>query len=216
MPEVHVPDLDEGHVRPSPTAVRTRSWLKIGLEVALITTGVFLGLLGEQWRENAGHRELAQQALRRFRAEFAANTAEVERVHGRHVRQLQALQKYFAEHQADLKATMLDAGKPLPQPIPDMTTDSAGVAYSAWDVALATESLAYIDPDLVAAMSSAYRLQQVYEDAHRNIQRTQYSGTPAFQMMRGHAAYFGDASNYEELMLKHYAAIMARLDKAGG
>ena len=97
-----------------------------------------------------------------------------------------------------------------------MTTDSAGVAYAAWDVALATQSLAYIDADLVAAMSSAYRMQQMYEDAHRNIQQAQYSSNLPIHWMRGHMAYFGDASLYEELLLKHYDALFSRLDKAIG
>jgi hypothetical protein len=34
--------------------------------------------------------------------------------------------------------------------------------------------------------------------------------------MRGHTAYFGDASLYEELLLKQYDAILSRLDKAVG
>ena len=115
-----------------------------------------------------------------------------------------------------LAANLVDPRAPLPQPIPEMVTDSAGVAYAAWDVALATQSLAYIDPDLVAEMSSAYRLQQMYEDAHRNIQQTQYSTALPVTLMRGHLAYFGDASLYEELLLKRYDAILARLDRAIG
>jgi hypothetical protein len=182
------------------------------LEVVLITAGVFLGLLGENCRENAGHRASADASLRRFRAEFRANKAEVERVHGRHVQQLQAMEKYFSEHQVAL----LDVRQRLPQPVPDMSTDSAGVAYAAWDVALATQALAYIDPDLVAAMSSAYRLQQMYEDAHRHIQQAQYSANVPIQLMRGHMTYFGDASIYEELLLKQYDAILTRLDRAVG
>jgi hypothetical protein len=114
------------------------------------------------------------------------------------------------EHQA----ARFEARQPLPQPVPDMATDSAGVAYAAWDVALATQSLAYIDPDLVAAMSSAYRLQQMYEDAHRNIQQSQYSSGLPVDLLRGHMAYFGDASLYEELMLKQYDAILSRLDRS--
>ena len=195
---------------------RAKSFAKIGLEVVLITTGVFLGLLGEQWRENAHHRELAKASLERFRAEFRANKAEVNRVHARHVQERDALQKYFADHQTELLAALLDLRKPLPQPIPDIVTDSAGVAYSAWDVALATQSLAYIDPDLVAAMSSAYRMQQMYEDAHRHIQQTQYSASVPVALMRGHLGYFDDASNYEELLLKQYDAILTRLDNAIG
>lgn len=210
MPEVHVPSVDDDQER-GPQVVapaRTKSFFKIGLEVVLISAGVFLGLLGEEWRESVEHRALADASLRRFQMEFRANKAEVERVHSRHVQQLHALEQYFAAHQAAL----LDARQPLPQPIPDMATDSAGVAYAAWDVALATQSLAYIEPDLVATMSSAYRLQQIYEDAHRNIQQAQYSPSIPLNLLRGHVAYFGDASNYEELLRRQYDAILSRLD----
>jgi hypothetical protein len=212
MPEVDLPADDEGDSHQAAAPHRTKSFFKIGLEVVLISAGVFLGLLGEEWRENSEHQALADASLRRFRAEFRANKAEVERVHGRHVQQLQALEKYFSEHQAAL----LDVRQPLPQPVPDMATDSAGVAYAAWDVELATQSLAYIDPDLVAAMSSAYRLQQMYEDAHRHIQQAQYSPNIPIHLMRGHMTYFGDASLYEQLLLKRYDAILSRLDKAVG
>ena len=34
--------------------------------------------------------------------------------------------------------------------------------------------------------------------------------------MRGHMAYFGDASLYEELLLKQYDAILSRLDTVVG
>jgi hypothetical protein len=213
MPDVQLPPVDdEGHSNQVASPRRTKSFFKIGLEVALISAGVFLGMLGDEWRENAEHQALADASLLRFRAEFRANKAEVERVHGRHVQQLQALEKYFAEHQAAL----LDVRQPPPPPIPDMATDSAGVAYAAWDVALATQSLAYIDPDLVAATSSAYRLQHMYEDAHRHIQQAQYSANMPIHLMRGHMTYFGDASLYEELLLKQYDAILSRLDKAVG
>jgi hypothetical protein len=214
MPDAHLPALEEEPRHEVAASRSTKSYFKIGLEVVLISLGVFLGLVGEGWRERAEHQELAKASLRRFRAEFQANKAEVDRVHGRHVQQLQALQKYFAEH----AKTLIDGREPLPQPVPDMTTDSAGVAYAAWDVALATQSLAYIDADLVAAMSSAYRMQQMYEDAHRNIQQAQYASTSSLPIhwMRGHMAYFGDASLYEELLLKQYEAIFARLDAAIG
>ena len=34
--------------------------------------------------------------------------------------------------------------------------------------------------------------------------------------MRGHMAYFGDASLYEELLLKRYDAVLSRLDTVVG
>ena len=216
MPEVTPPLDNAAHSHHVTTPRPAKAFLRIGLEVVLITAGVFLGLLGENWREDAAHLRLADASLHRFREEFRANKAEVERVYGRHVEELQGLQQYFAEHHAELAANLVDPRQPLPQPIPDMATDSAGVAYAAWDVALATQSLAYIDPDLVAEMSSAYRLQQMYEDAHRNIQQAQYAAAPLVSLMRGHLAYFGDASLYEDLLLKRYDAILSRLDRAIG
>jgi hypothetical protein len=75
MPDVHVPKLDEHEEEePVPPAAgpvstphrRSRSFVKIGLEVVLISAGVFLGLMGEQWRERSEHRELAEESLRRF------------------------------------------------------------------------------------------------------------------------------------------------------
>jgi len=224
MPDIHVPHLDEEQDEPAsaPAAAAAkprRKWnsvLKIGMEVALITTGVFLGLAGEQWRENAHHRELAHASLLRFRAEFQANRAEVLRVTGRHVTELKDLQAYLNTHSNALTAHLLDPRKPIPTPVPDNVTDSAGVDYAAWDFALATQSLAYIDPELVQAMSSAYRLQDIYQEAHRAIQQTSYSFTdPAFYI-RGVTYYFDDAVVYEGLLLKRYEDILARLDREIG
>jgi uncharacterized protein YjeT (DUF2065 family) len=77
MPDVHVPDIGARHGR-------GRSLLKIALEVLLIATGVFLGLAGEQWREHARHRDMAAEALRRFRAEVAVNRKAVADVKDYH------------------------------------------------------------------------------------------------------------------------------------
>jgi hypothetical protein len=70
--------------------------LKLLLEVALISVGVFLGLLGEQWRENAHQHDLAKDSLRRFHAEIVENRDAVAKVVDYHaiVQEIQAaLQK---------------------------------------------------------------------------------------------------------------------------
>jgi len=216
MPDVHVPHLEEethshGAERPK------RAWqslLKIGLEVVLITTGVFLGLAGEQWRESARHRELAHASLERFRGEFRGNRAEVLRVHEAHVKEERELAVYLNAHARELMESAVDPRKPFPGPVPDTRTDHAGFDYSAWEVAVATQSLAYLEPDLVAAMSGAYRLQQVYDDSHRAIAQTSYSAVNAVQYLRGVTNWFGDVVLYEELLLKRYDAILTRLDRA--
>src|SRR6185369_13782051 len=190
------------------------SFTRIGLEVVLISAGVFLGLAGEQWREHRHHQELAAASLRRFQGEFRANRTEVLRVKDRHAKELEGLQSYFRDNEKGLAAHLQDITKPIPSPIPDIVTDSAGVDFAAWDFALATQSLPYLDPDLVAAMSPVYRLQEIYLEAHRSIQQTTYSYTDPVYFLRGLSAYFDDASLYEELLLKRYDELLLRIDKA--
>ena len=50
----------------------------------LISTGVFLGLMGEQWRERSRHHEVAEASLRRFRDEILANRKAVAAVKDYH------------------------------------------------------------------------------------------------------------------------------------
>jgi len=141
----------------------------------LITAGVFLGLAGEGWRESREHRELAEQSLRRFREEVKSNRQAVLRVHQMHQDQEKAMIDYFNANGPALMASMLDPRKPMPAPVPDVTTDSAVFDYSTWDVAVATESLAYIDPEVVAMISDAQRMQQMIEEDHRAIAQVLYS-----------------------------------------
>ena len=227
MPEVHVPHLDEDEDEPAPSpsdapstsppaarAHRRHPLLKTLLEVALITTGVFLGLAGESWRESRHHRELAEQSLHRFREEFKSNRASVLRVHQQHIDEEKGMLTYFNANGPALMAHMMDPTKPLPTPVPDNVIDSAGFDYSAWDVALATESLAYIDPELVAMISAAHRMQQMVEEDHKAIAQVSYSFTNQVHWLRGVTGYFGDTVLHEELLLKRYDELLPRIDKA--
>src|SRR6188472_1917957 len=132
MTHPHLPHLDDedeerepqnrpGHAGAADSAPVTphrastwKSLTKIGLEVVLISAGVFLGLAGEQWRENRHHHELAAASLLRFQAEFRANRTEVLRVKDRHAKELKDLLAYFNAHQQELMAHVKDVTKPIP------------------------------------------------------------------------------------------------------
>jgi hypothetical protein len=78
MPETHVPKLEEDDKTDKEAAnTSSQAWrksvTKIALEITLISVGVFLGLAGEQWREDRRHRELAESSLRSFRSEIVIN-----------------------------------------------------------------------------------------------------------------------------------------------
>src|SRR5262245_34883419 len=111
MADVHVPKLDE---HGTPPRGPLKSALKLGLELALIAVGVFLGLAGEQWRENARHRELAHESLLRFRDEFRANQKQVLRVHDMHKAQERDMSAYLRANGKALMEVLADPRKMVP------------------------------------------------------------------------------------------------------
>ena len=186
--------------------VSGKSIAKIALEVVLISVGVFLGLAGEQWRERAHERELAQASLHRFRAEFAKNRDAVAAVKDKHAAKLKALQAYFSA----------DANTRAALTMPDTALDPAFFEYAAWDVAQASQSLAYIDADLAFAIAHVYAAQRQLDDLTRAITQTMYSFTDVTAFLRNVATYFGDCTLHEPRLLTIYDDILRRLDRELG
>jgi hypothetical protein len=217
MPEVHVPKLEE-HEDDEPAAIaplaaserpRKRSLLKIVLEVALIATGVFLGLAGEQWRENRHHRELAHDALRRFRTELSTNREAVARVKDYHAMMFKRIQAYFA---AEPKAR--EALSPNLQGI-----QPAFFEHTAWDLALTTQSLAYIDSDLAFSIARIYNGQQGNSELTRGVLQAMYLKTPQDNLeafLRVVELYYADIVLGEPQLLKAYDELLPRIDRALG
>ena len=132
--------------------------------MVLITLGVFLALLVDEWRERAEHRELAEASLRRFRTEFKANRDAVASVKDKHVAALEKIRVYFA---ADPVTRSRMA-------YPFMATDPAFMEYTAWDLALATQALAYIEPDLAQGVAHIYAAQRQLDSATHDITLVMY------------------------------------------
>jgi hypothetical protein len=168
MPDIHLPQFDDHEEEDAPTAresahrPRTGSLFKIALEVALIGAGVFLGLAGEQWRENARHRELAEASLRRFRMEISTNRKSVAGVQGYHAALNKNLDLWVAADPNTRKTIKVQL----------QGLQRALFEHTAWDLALATQSLEYIDPSLAFSLSRIYAgSQQEYSELTRDICR---------------------------------------------
>jgi hypothetical protein len=188
---------------------RGRSVVRLAVEVALISVGVFLGLMGEQWRERAQHRELAQSSLRRFRSEFQTNRTAVVAVRDHHLAGLSDIQAYL-----NANAT---ARQQIDRPFDG--THPAFLEYTAWDVALATQSLAYVESDLAHAISHVYAVQRQLDGATQDITQVMYSkaGERNPESFLGSmAVYFGDCNLIEPRLIGLYDEILPRLDRALG
>jgi hypothetical protein len=204
----------EEPIRPAAPPARevvyaSKSWLKIAVEVVLISAGVFLGLMGEQWRDNAQRRELAEGSLRRFRTEVAANRAAVANVRDFHVAVLAEIQTFL---DADAKARekiSLDFRGFRP----------ARFQNTAWDLALATQSLADLDPDLAFALARPYALQQGYGALTAALIQAIYVRPPRENFeafLQAVSVYLSDITEFETGLLSMYDELQPRLDAALG
>lgn len=205
-------DLEDEPAVPSTTTThrpRGASLGRIALEVALISVGVFLGLMGEQWREHQQHRDLAAASLRRFRSEFQINRKAVAAVKDRHVADLNALRAYL---NADPKTREKLA-------LPFNGTNPAFLEYTAWDLALGTQSLVYIEPELATSIAHVYAIQRQLDGATRDITQVMYAKSgdqDQRAFLTPFAVYFGDCSLIEPRLLAQYDAILPQLDRALG
>jgi hypothetical protein len=215
MAEVHVPQLDEHDehdAAPLPAAARpsrTPSIVKIALEVVLIGTGVFLGLAGEQWRESMRHRELADASLHRFRTEILANRKAVA-----------AVKEYHATLRTSIDAYLATA--PASRRREDIRVNGVQPVFferTAWDLAMATQSLNDIDSQLAFAIARVYNSQQTYTDITHGILQAMYLRPPNEDLdafLSALALYLGDIVLNEPRLLTMYDALLPQIDRAVG
>jgi len=203
VPDVHVPKLGEHS---------SKSVWHIALEVVLISAGVFLGLMGEQWRERSHQRELAEQALRRFRTEIVENRKAVADVKDYHATLLTQLGAQFK----------LPPEKRSGEGIQFHGVRPANFDHSAWDLAIATQSLAFVDPDLALELSKLYNAQNFVAELNRGFIQAMYVSPPAVDTKNETTffgavlLYYGDMSVYEPRLLTMYDEALGKIDTAIG
>jgi hypothetical protein len=194
---------------PSPLAdkrgPRSKWFLKIGLEALLLSMGVFLALMGEQWREHARTRELAEASLRRFRTEIVTNRKTVATVEDYHVNLLKSLETYLA---ADPKTRQ-------PSAVQIKGLQPAFFQDAEWDLAISTQSLAHIDSQTAGALSRIYRLQRQYADLTRGIMQAVYL-RPLTENFEALSYYYGDLVLWEPALLKMYDEVLPQIDRILG
>lgn len=204
MPEVHVPKAHHSG-RPS-------VWMLL-LEVALIGTGVFLGLMGEQWRESRAHRELAETALQNFRTEMLANRQSIADVKDYHVQLRQRIGAFV--------------GSPGPKTIAAFAQQGSFEGMrpvrferTAYDLAIATQALAYMDQQLAFAISRAYTRQQVFQQFENDMSGALFAPGAVTEnfagLMTSAVLYLNEVVATEPALAKAYDELVTRIDNALG
>ena len=89
---------------------------------------------------------------------------------------------------------------------------------TAWDLAVTTGALAYIDPQLAFALSHLYTGQQGITDQQRMIVQSAIYGrswdTDFYGTMRSISFYFNDIRILEPALLGQYDDVLPRIDRA--
>ena len=180
------------------------SWLlKMTAEVALISVGVFLALMGDEWRERAHAREAAQASLQRLRVELVRNRKAIEAVKDYHRSIHDSLQRHLA---ADPK----ERGS---HPVQIRGLQPSLFEHTAWDLALSTQSLGNIDPMIAFELTRIYGVQSRYDELTLSILQAIYA-RPIADSMEALSYYYGDAVLWDTALLQMYKDVILQIDRA--
>src|SRR5438477_7436719 len=139
-----------------------RSLLNLILEVILISIGVFLALWANNWHEEREHRALAHSTLRNFADELRTNQQPVRS------------ERQYHETLARQLHEFLNGNEPPTEERLQKSVQFRGVRpiifeHTAWDLALATQALSYLKPDLALGISKVYTAQSAFQNLENSF-----------------------------------------------
>lgn len=189
-----------------PRARWKRSAIWLALEAVLIGASVFLGLLGQQWFEDRQHRQQARESLRRFHAEIVSNRTQVQGALRYHAPMQKTVAAWVAADEKGRQAISINVQGVQPPFVED----------TAWQLAIATQSLSYIESDLAFQLSRIYMFQGFLNQLSRTVLEAMYANPPSSQpeeFIRDVDLYFSDATSIEPALLKMYDAALSEIDR---
>jgi hypothetical protein len=137
-------------------AFHPKSLVGLLIEVVLIGVSVFLALVANQWSDAGEHRARANATLHYFREEIVTNQKAIETRRQYHEALSRDIQSFLQS----------DAPKALQSFYPMVHfhgLEPVTFERSAWDLALANQSLSYLAPKLAYAISRVYTRPQALQ-----------------------------------------------------
>jgi hypothetical protein len=191
-------------------AFHPKSLVGLLIEVVLIGVSVFLALVANQWSDARQHRERANETLRYFREEIVTNQKAIE-----------TRRQYHEALRGDIESFLQSDA---PKTIQSFFTavhfhglEPVTLERTAWDLALANQSLAYFAPKLAYAISRVYTRQQAFQTLENSFLQSvlgpsTFAGQDATGLARSMDAYLIDVNIQEPDLLKLYAELLPQID----
>ena len=189
-----------------------RSFLNLIFEVALITVGVFFALLANNWHEDREHRAQARAALRNFAGEMEANREATQRYRQYHETLARELHEFLASKEPPTddrfnKSVHFEGMRPVI------------FEHTAWDLALATQALSDLKPDLAFDIAKVYTQQNAFQKLEDSFLASAF--TPATLSSNSFKAlapameiYLIEINLQEPAMLSRYEKIIPAIKRA--
>ena len=147
-------------------------WLREGL---FIVISIGLAFAVDEYRERRANGQLAARALRSIAAELEHNLSQLEPFVDFHRRWAAALEGSNHSQRTQSAIDIYIAVRPQ---LPEGARGNfpTQVRRVAWDAALSTGALRFIDYDLVASVSEIYAMQDYYGVTARQVGSAVYGG----------------------------------------
>jgi hypothetical protein len=191
-------------------AFHPKSLVGLLIEVVLIGVSVFLALVANQWSDARQHRERANENLRYFREEIVTNQKAIE-----------TRRQYHEALSRDIESFLKSDA---PKTIQSFFTavhfhglEPVTLERTAWDLALANQSLSYLAPKLAYAISRVYTRQQAFQTLENSFLQSvlapsTFAGQDATGLARSMDAYLIDVNIQEPDLLKLYTQLLPQID----
>jgi hypothetical protein len=187
-----------------------KSWLGLTTQVVLIGLSVFLALMAEQWRVRTEHRHDAEAALHYIREEVMVNRDAIKK------------ERPYHEQLSEEIGRFLESDGPKTRQTFDAKVHFMGVhpvifERTAWELALANQSLSYLKPSLAYAISRVYTRQQAFQTLENSFLQSAFApatfGTQDAAVYAGAIqAYLIDVNIQEPALLQLYEQLLHQLD----
>jgi Tfp pilus assembly protein PilE len=189
-----------------------RSFLSLLIEVVLVAVGVFLALWANNWHEDREHRAQAQAPLRNFASEMEANRQATQRNRTYHETLVRELEQFLRSKEPPseerlYKEVHFEGVRPVI------------FEHTAWDLALATQALSYLKPDLAFDISKVYTQQNAFQTLENSYLASAFSpASLSSDNVKGFATamviYLRDVNQQEPAILQLYDKVIPEINSA--
>lgn len=191
---------------------RQKSLLNLILEVVLISIGVFLALWANNWHEEREHRALAHSTLLNFADELRANQQAIRSERQYHETLARQLHEFLISNEPPTderlqKSVQFKGVRPII------------FEHTAWDLALATQALSYLKPELAFNISKIYTAQSAFQTLENSFLASAFTpATFSSDNVKGLVAameyYLRDINQKEPAILQLYDKVIPEVDQA--